>query len=144
MGIIKKLLAAVRVGSRELREAVLDNQGNRIYDRQIEDAKTTIQQPVRQELRELVSLIKTLELNVEVVNKPVPGMDKVLSVMGDAINNSLLPVVQAMEHKLKMDHDIWDRVKQMGEQIQSLEKSIVKSYRTQRRLAPDAETGRKN
>ena len=101
-------------------------------------------EPLQLELRELVSLIKTLELNVEVVNKPVPGMDKVLNVMGDAIINSLLPVVQAMEHKLKMDHDIWERVKRLGEQIQSLEQSMVKTYRTQRRLAPDNESNRKN
>ncbi|MCU7933426.1 MAG: DNA repair ATPase [Candidatus Thiodiazotropha sp. (ex Dulcina madagascariensis)] len=90
---------------------------------------------VQQELQQLVSLIKTLELNIEVVNKPVPGMDKVLSAMGDAINVSLLPVVQAMEHKLKMDHDIWERVKRLAEQIDSLEKSMVKKTRTKRKLS---------
>ena len=90
---------------------------------------------VQQELQELVSLIKTLELNVQVINKPVPGMDKVLSAMGDAINTSLLPVVQAMEHKLKMDHDIWERVKLLGEQIGSLEKSMSKNSRSRHRLS---------
>ncbi|MCU7845151.1 MAG: DNA repair ATPase [Candidatus Thiodiazotropha sp. (ex Monitilora ramsayi)] len=93
---------------------------------------------IQSELRELISLIEKLELNVEVVNKPVPGMDKVLSAMGDAINNSLLPVVQAMEHKLKMDHDIWERVKLLGEQIGSLEKSMVKTSRTKRKLTKKA------
>ena len=91
-------------------------------------------EPVQQTLQEMVSLIKTMELNVEVVNKPVPGMDKVLSAMGDAINNSLLPVVQSMEYKLKMDHDIWERVKRLGDQINSLEKSMQKTYQTQHRL----------
>ncbi|MEL0586325.1 MAG: hypothetical protein AAES65_15750, partial [Candidatus Thiodiazotropha sp. (ex. Lucinoma kazani)] len=90
---------------------------------------------IQEELQALVSLIKTLELNVEVINKPVPGMDKVLSAMGDAINTSLLPVVQAMEHKLKMDHDIWERVKRLGEQIGSLEKSMVKTTRKKRTIS---------
>jgi hypothetical protein len=62
-------------------------------------------------------------------------MDKVLSAMGDAINNSLLPVVAAMEHKLKMDHDIWERVKQLGEQIEGLERSVTKKRTTKRRLS---------
>ncbi|MEJ2608522.1 MAG: DNA repair ATPase [Candidatus Thiodiazotropha sp.] len=89
---------------------------------------------VGRELQQLVSLIKTLELNVQVINKPVPGMDKVLNVMGDAINTSLIPVVQAMEHKLKMDHDIWERVKQLGEDIGSLEKSMQKEIRSKHHL----------
>ncbi|MCU7884372.1 MAG: DNA repair ATPase [Candidatus Thiodiazotropha sp. (ex Lucinoma annulata)] len=95
---------------------------------------------IQEELQALVSLIKTLELNVEVINKPVPGMDKVLSAMGDAINTSLLPVVQAMEHKLKMDHDIWERVKRLGEQIGSLEKSMVKTTRKKRTISKKTTT----
>jgi hypothetical protein len=62
-------------------------------------------------------------------------MDKVLNAMGDAINNSLLPVVAAMEHKLKMDHDIWERVKLLGEQIDTLERSVSKQHTTKRRLS---------
>jgi MoxR-like ATPase len=96
---------------------------------------SNLTEAVQQELQELVSLVKAMELNVQVVNKPVPGMDKVLSAMGDAINTSLLPVVQAMEHKLKMDHDIWERVKLLGEQISSLEKSMQKSSRSKHRLS---------
>ena len=91
-----------------------------------------------------MSLIKTIELNVEVVNEPVPGMDKVLSAMGDAINNSLLPVVKAMEHKLKMDHDIWERVKLLGGQVNSLEKSVVKTYRSKLPLVKNPVTDRKD
>ena len=91
--------------------------------------------PLQQELRQLITLIRDLQLNVEVINKPVPGMDKVLNAMGDAINHSLLPVVAAMEHKLKMDHDIWERVKLLGEQIDALERSMTKSKTTKRRLA---------
>ena len=93
---------------------------------------------VQQTLQELVSLIKTIELNVKVVNKPVPGMDKVLSAMGDAINNSLLPVVHSMEYKLKMDHDIWERIKRLGDQVNSLEKSMEKTYQTQRKLVANS------
>jgi hypothetical protein len=62
-------------------------------------------------------------------------MDKMLNAMGDAINNSLLPVVAAMEHKLKMDHDIWERVKLLGEQIDSLERSMTNKRTIKQRLS---------
>lgn len=101
-------------------------------------------EPLQQELQQLVALIKTLELNVEVINKPVPGMDKVLSAMGEAINTSLLPVVLAMEHKLKMDHDIWERVKRLGEQIVSLEKSMLTKTRAKRKITSNTKSSVKN
>jgi MoxR-like ATPase len=91
--------------------------------------------PLQQALKQLIRQMRELELNVQVVNKPVPGMDKVLNAMGDAINNSLLPVVAAMEHKLKMDHDIWERVKLLGEQIDSLERSMTNKRTIKQRLS---------
>jgi MoxR-like ATPase len=91
--------------------------------------------PLQQALKSVLEQMREMELNVQVVNQPVPGMDKVLNVMGDAINVSLLPVVAAMEHKLKMDHDIWERVKLLAEQIEALEKVIAKKHTTKRRLS---------
>ncbi|BCE00292.1 DNA repair ATPase [Marinicellulosiphila megalodicopiae] len=81
--------------------------------------------PITQELKHLTQLLSAASMHVEVINQPVPGMDKVLNSMGDAITTSLLPVVSAMKHKLDMDHDIWERVKHLGEQISSLEKSLT-------------------
>ncbi|MCU7932562.1 MAG: PspA/IM30 family protein [Candidatus Thiodiazotropha sp. (ex Codakia rugifera)] len=42
MEFFKKLITAIRGGSRELGEAVLDTQGIRIYEQEIEDAKEAI------------------------------------------------------------------------------------------------------
>lgn len=77
------------------------------------------------ELKLISKYLDQAQMNVEVINQPVPGMDKVLNSMADAITTSLLPVVSAMEHKLHMDHDIWERVKDLGDQITGLEKSMV-------------------
>jgi phage shock protein A len=44
MDFFKKLITAIRGGSRELGEAVLDSQGIRIYEQEIEDAKAAIKQ----------------------------------------------------------------------------------------------------
>ena len=87
---------------------------------------------VKDELKGIAELLKKAQLNVEVINQPVPGMDKVLSAMADAINVTLLPVVSAMDHKLRMDHDIWDRVKSLADQISNLEKAIIKTTKQTR------------
>ncbi len=92
---------------------------------------------VRDELKQIGSWLSQAQMNVEVVNQPVPGMDKVLNSMGDAITTSLLPVVSAMEHKLNMDHDIWVRVKALGEDISSLEKSMAVVARMKRKVIPN-------
>ncbi|MCU7866321.1 MAG: PspA/IM30 family protein, partial [Candidatus Thiodiazotropha sp. (ex Lucinoma borealis)] len=42
MEFFKKLMTAIRGGSRELGEAVLDTQSIRIYEQEIEDAKEAI------------------------------------------------------------------------------------------------------
>jgi phage shock protein A len=44
MEFFKKLITAIRGGSREIGEAILDRQGIRIYEQEIEDAKAAIKQ----------------------------------------------------------------------------------------------------
>jgi phage shock protein A len=44
MDFFKKLITAIRGGSREIGEAILDSQGIRIYQQEIEDAKAAIKQ----------------------------------------------------------------------------------------------------
>ncbi|MFV2061629.1 MAG: DNA repair ATPase, partial [Gammaproteobacteria bacterium] len=47
-------------------------------------------QSIGSELKNMSNLIQQAQLNVEVINQPVPGMDKVLHSMADAITTSLL------------------------------------------------------
>jgi phage shock protein A len=44
MEFFKKLITAIRGGSREIGEAIIDSQGIRIYEQEIEDAKNAIKQ----------------------------------------------------------------------------------------------------
>jgi phage shock protein A len=44
MEFFKKLITAIRGGSREIGDAILDSQGIRIYEQEIEDAKVAIKQ----------------------------------------------------------------------------------------------------
>jgi len=66
------------------------------------------------------------KMNVEVINKPVPGVEKAMLKMADLFEGSFLPVYAAMEHKLKMEHDTWERVKTLTEDMESLRASYKK------------------
>ncbi|WP_028454333.1 DNA repair ATPase [Chitinilyticum litopenaei] len=57
------------------------------------------------------------EVNIE----PQPEMVKVLQGLAHAYENALIPVISAMQHKIRLDHDIWDRVQQISEQIKQLD-----------------------
>ena len=97
---------------------------------------------ITEELKRIGKSLEQAEMNVEVVNQPVPGMDRVLRSMSDAITTSLLPVVSAMEHKLKMDHDIWERVKDVGEDIANLEKSVAVITKMKRKVVKEENKAR--
>ena len=54
-------------------------------------------------LARLESALSQAELNVQVVNQPVPGMTKLLNQLADSYTNSLLPMLSATQHKLSLD-----------------------------------------
>lgn len=58
--------------------------------------------------------------NVEVVNKPVPGIDKVLTVLADTLENAILPLVKNMDKKLEIDLHTHDRMKDISNRLREL------------------------
>ncbi|SMF47327.1 ATPase family associated with various cellular activities (AAA) [Alteromonadaceae bacterium Bs31] len=59
---------------------------------------------------------------VEVVNQPVPGIDQLLKVLADTIENSIFPLVRSMDKKLEIDLRTHDKMSEVSEQLRSLEK----------------------
>ena len=77
---------------------------------------------LREEVQQLASFLSRLEtalsqaeLNVQVVNQPVPGMTKLLNQLADSYTNSLLPMLSATQHKLSLDESIWRTAKSTHE-----------------------------
>lgn len=53
---------------------------------------------------EKLSLLSEKEpANVKVVNQPVPGMDKVLTVLAETIEHSIFPLLKVLDKKLEID-----------------------------------------
>jgi len=76
------------------------------------------------EMDRLVAVLKSNQPNVEVINQPVPGISKILSVLADTIEQSLMPVVMSMDKKLDIDLRTHHKMTDISEQLRSLQQSV--------------------
>jgi len=75
------------------------------------------------EMDRLVAVLKGNQPSVEVINQPVPGISKILSVLADTIEQSLMPVVMSMDKKLDIDLRTHHKMSEISEQLRSLQQS---------------------
>jgi hypothetical protein len=64
---------------------------------------------------------------VEVVNQPVPGMNKVLNVLAETIEHSIFPLVRSMDKKLEIDLRTHDKMADISKQLRELEAEVSKT-----------------
>ncbi|UZE96197.1 DNA repair ATPase [Alkalimarinus alittae] len=62
--------------------------------------------------------------NVEVINQPVPGLDKVLHVLANTMENSIFPLVRAMDKKIDIDLRTHDKMAEISTQLRQLESEL--------------------
>jgi hypothetical protein len=58
---------------------------------------------------------------VEVINQPIPGLDKILKALADTMENSLFPLVRSMDRKIDIDLKTHDKMKDISTQLRALE-----------------------
>ena len=58
---------------------------------------------------------------MEVINQPLPGLDKVLRVLADTLEGSLMPLVRNMDKKLDIDLRNHEKIEQVSQQLKQLE-----------------------
>ena len=89
-----------------------------------------------EQLRELVEALGRIQYHVEVVNEPVPGIDVLLKRMADTLENSIYPLVHAMEGKLSIDLRTQENTAQIFAELKNL-RALVSAKTTRKgRLAP--------
>ncbi len=84
---------------------------------------------INKSLQKLGRLLASQRPNVEVVNQPVPGMDRVLQVLAETIEHSIFPLIRSMDKKLEIDLRTHDKMQDISEQLRSLEKSVAEDAR---------------
>lgn len=68
---------------------------------------------------------------VEVVNQPVPGIDKLLSTLADTFENSLVPLAKIMDGKINIDLKNLERMTAIQKDIRALSDQMSKASVTQ-------------
>ena len=71
-------------------------------------------------IEQLTVAIANTKPTVNVVNEPVPGIDKVLTVLADTIENTILPLVKSMDKKLEIDLRTHDKMKDISSRLRDL------------------------
>ncbi|MBU2986235.1 DNA repair ATPase [Saccharophagus degradans] len=61
---------------------------------------------------------------VEVVNQPVPGLDKILSVLAETIEHSIFPLVRSMDKKLDIDLRTHEKMSEVSSRLRELEAQV--------------------
>ncbi len=102
-------------------------------------AAKPVDEQILSQLRESVDVLARTPPQVEV--HPVPGVELLLGSLANTIESSLLPVVRAMSHKLRLDHDIWDTLNNVLKALRQLDKDTFKDIRldaeTRRNFSPE-------
>lgn len=106
-------LKAVAEASNESQEEVLPNAADIISP-----------EVISSEVDKLIKVLKSHQPNIEVINQPVPGISKILSVLANTIEKSLMPVVMSMDKKLDIDLRTHHKMKDISKQLRSLEDAL--------------------
>ena len=72
----------------------------------------------------LTTLMAEKETKVEVVNQPVPGMNKVLTVLAETMEHSIFPLVRHMDKKLEIDLGTYNKIKEIAEELRELKTDV--------------------
>jgi hypothetical protein len=71
-------------------------------------------------VQRLVKAVESNKPSVKVINKPVPGIDKVLTVLADTFENAILPLVKNMDKKLDIDLRTHDKMTDISNRLREL------------------------
>lgn len=71
-----------------------------------------------------IELVRQPEISV--INPPPAESDVIIKALANTIEVTLLPVVSAMTHKLRLDHDIWDKVNELVAYLRKVEGRVAK------------------
>ncbi len=70
------------------------------------------------------SSLATALSKIQIVNQPVPGVDKILRVLASTIEDTIFPLVRSMDKKLEIDLRTHDRMRDVSNQLKDLQKQI--------------------
>ncbi len=72
---------------------------------------------ISQQMTAIQQRLAEMNINVKVVNQPVPGLEKAFTLLAETIDTSFMPVVKSMNHKIDLDLNILNKVSELTVQL---------------------------
>lgn len=66
------------------------------------------------QIADIKNTLAQTKLDIKVINEPVPGLEKAFSKLADTIDQTFVPVVQSMNHKINLDLNVLKKVTQLS------------------------------
>lgn len=79
---------------------------------------------VQAALTSLGAAMAAQQTTVQVAPPDLGDLSETVKRMAQSFDTGLVPVVSAMNHKIRLDHDIWDRVQLLNEQLQAIASKV--------------------
>lgn len=95
----------------------LDREPKRSKD---EVSANQIAKVIASEASLLAETLKSINPQVSIVNKPIPGIDRILTTLADTIEHTLMPVVHSMDKKIDIDLRTQRKMTEISQQIRDL------------------------
>lgn len=103
-----------------------DNLNN--LSRAIREDKTKLKTSAASQVKSITDAIERLNLDVEVVNNPLPALGTALTSLSETMTNSFVPIVVAMNKKLEINMEVLEEVTKLSQKLNNL--SHTKSVKT--------------
>ncbi|HFC30223.1 MAG TPA: ATP-binding protein, partial [Oceanospirillales bacterium] len=94
----------------------------------ITNDKATAKTAANKQIKTITDAIASLNLEVEVVNNPLPALGDALQSLSETMTNSFVPLVAAMNKKLNINMEVLEEVTNLSEKLKKLSQS--KSVKT--------------
>jgi hypothetical protein len=85
-------------------------------------------QKIDERVQDVIKALGAIRPQVEVINQPVPGIDRILGTLADTIEHSLMPVVKSMDKKLDIDLRTHHKLEEIFLQLRTLSKDLDGLY----------------
>jgi hypothetical protein len=90
-----------------------------------------------QQIGEIKTALAGSKLDIKVINEPLPGLEKAFAKLADTIDQTFMPVVQSMNHKINLDLNILQKVSELSADLRQFTSSKSKKTARQVKLAGD-------
>ena len=86
----------------------------------VEQSQNQLSASINNALSEFAKAIGKINYDIQIVSEPVPGVQEILKALASTMENSIFPLVKAMDGKIGLDLKTHEYMKTVSEQLDEL------------------------